>query len=309
MKKQLIEFEEILKSRIESGTVENEVLTSYEKLRNDIDHEELIDDLKIYLYRFRTLLHSLGNILIGENKNLADVIFAWKLVKHQMLFREYQLYSYAIDSGNWEDFAEDIAYENAGFVEQIWALCGLYYFNEKLDWSICPIQLLKTAILRGDIDFNLKHNDEFPWLLSLVEFLYSDKTRAILIDQLTEFERFNFIKSAWHDDELFKQGIERLCLYHIDKSSQAYNTGNFYPVQHYALFPVWIYALDKCRERELGRSALPDTPLMAYGERVHSALYEQVYAPILAQLDDFYNSKYGSQNIDFYAFWKQFKGQ
>jgi hypothetical protein len=309
MKKKLIKFEDTLKSRIENGDDKKEISVFFERLTNSIKNEELDKKYSnIQHYSFRAILHSLGNLLIGRPKNLSDTVLGWKMTKYEILFREHRLYSRALDAGSWQEFEDETSFSNGtGFIEQVWSLCGLYYFAVDLDWPVNLIQYLDTAIVRGDIDFNLENNDEFPWLLTLVKFLYSDESRETQLEQLSGYERFNFVQTAWHDDGLFKAGLEGLCEWHIDKCTEAYRYGSFYPVEHYALFPVWIYALDKCRERELGRSALPDNPLMEYGEKVRSATYEHQGAPILEQLDDFYNRKYADNEVDFYEFWQEFK--
>jgi hypothetical protein len=232
------------------------------------------------------------------------------MTEYRILLREIDLYNVALSYNSWQEFDDDISYDGGGqFVRDVWALCAHYYFNININWPIDPIILLETAMMRGDIDFQLGNNDEYQMLLPLVKFLYADKSREDLLVELSKQERFKFIKSSWHSDDLFRAGLEELCLWHIEKSNHAYRVGSYYPVEHYALFPVWIYALDKCRERELGRSALPDNPLMEYGKKIQEASIEQSDNDVLKQLEAFYKSKIAGKEIDFYKFWEEFKSK
>jgi len=309
MKKKLIKFENTLKTRIEDGQEKNEISVFFERLTNSISEDELENKYSdIGYYSFRSILHSLGGRLVGRPENLMGTVLSWNMTKYEILLREHSLYLRALETQNWQEFEDETSIDNGkDYIKQIWSLYGLYYLNIKLDWPVNPIRLLEIATIRGDIAFNLENNDEFPWLLPLVKFFYLDEDREVQLEQLSKHKIFNFIQPAWHDDDLFRAGLDELCIWHINKCADAYRYGSSYPTLHHSLFPVWIFALDKCRERELGRSALPDNPLMEYGKKVQLASYEQQDDPILEKLDNFFNSKFAENDIDFYEFWKKFK--
>jgi hypothetical protein len=102
-----------------------------------------------------------------------------------------------------------------------------------------------------------------------------------------------------HDDQAFAAMLDGACDWHLRET---------YPGLEYiagmSLFPSWLFARDRYRAQRVGRSCLPDHPMMVYGKRILAADFSGPEHPLVTAAKKEYARRYDDKPVDFEAQWR-----
>lgn len=180
------------------------------------------------------------------------------------------------------------------FSQVVW---GQFSVDLDVEWRE-GLSQLKLCEIRGQFDLPA-HFSGLPRALNTL--LRMD------IPSLGEFGLFDDVAPlknlghAWNSDESFRKLLIDACDWHLEETfpADSYHSG-------YALFPTWLFALDRYRQKHTGISCLPDHPLMVYGERILSADFSGPAHPLVAEAEAEYARRYGDNLVDLEGDWLAF---
>lgn len=196
------------------------------------------------------------------------------------------------------------------FFNEMNLLCALFWSGEQQDFERLTRRygVYERVVTQG-IMAEVLAREPFSSLDACVRALCRRDAQGLA--ELAKHEGFAGIDSAWGSCELIEAVFRRLSEWYVGILADARKHRDpFYETSPYVLLPMWIFALDKAHGKVVGRSCLPDTPLVRFGKAclIHAELapnssaharfegeylhrsggsepdYEQRFAPYLGQM-------------------------
>jgi hypothetical protein len=284
---------------------------------NQADFLEAVADenLNPSKIRFYTDLYSnliarraMANYLQGNSESTIGFLDSFKMMKYILLLNEYALYTLAQGAISFSDYLEEFSTNNvSSYITHAWRLCGQYYFEEDDDWNLL-IPLFEIGSYRGDIEDVINYS-VFAIQLPLLKLLFQPESFEISLNELSKHKPLEFLSDGWQDDEIFKEGLNKACDWHLEQALRSeQGVEGAYGEPFFTLLPIWIFALDKRRSKEIGHSSLPDNPLIQLGKDFLSLPPKGESDPVIPKIaaicENFYD-ELGDQ-VDLPTFWKEF---
>jgi hypothetical protein len=138
-----------------------------------------------------------------------------------------------------------------------------------------------------------------------------EKADPVSVGKLLEsIPIFKGITEFWEDDAEFARWTERAAQWHLEYCPKNFSKfEDFANVAPDVLVPSWILALDKFRQKHLGRPCcLGEHELLALSQEVISAAKAQNYPklPALIAAEKFYKDQFGDDVFNPVPFWEAF---
>jgi hypothetical protein len=169
-------------------------------------------------------------------------------------------------------------------------------------------QVVTVCEVRGDFEV-AKDDETFRFPFELTRFLAVDHVERADVSRLDAVLQLHGLADAWDDDIAFAALTEGWCEWHWRYSEKRRaNVWNFANLPHDILFPSWIFAIDRCRQRAMGRSALGTHELVDYGRRFISAVRAEAIAPppVLVAAIKKYNELFWTADWEMVDYWEKF---
>ncbi len=153
--------------------------------------------------------------------------------------------------------------------------------------------LLRLCELRDESGMEGLSVDHARMVVALNSLLRVAEPSADILRAFENAAPLERLPAVWHSDDAFEALLFEACDWHLRKT---------YPGLEYisglSLFPPWIFALDRYRTEHLGKSCLPDHPLIAYGKRLLAADYTGPEHPLVSEAKAEYSRRYGDSTVD-----------
>lgn len=194
-----------------------------------------------------------------------------------------------------------------GLFDCMFALCGQNALGTG-DLTAQIANVVAACDVRRDFDvFSDEPTYRFPF--ELIRFLSKARPERADVVALESHLPFQGVSAAWEDDASFAALTQRWCEWHLDYSQARRERTWAHAVSpHDFLFPSWILAIARQREAVVGRPALGQHELIAYGTDLGRTLASATSAPpaVLLLAQKRYQELYGHQDYDFAGFWRRF---
>jgi hypothetical protein len=156
------------------------------------------------------------------------------------------------------------------------------------------LDLLGLCEMRDGNGMSGRRSYEYKYLPhALNSLLRAGEPTADLLTAFEEAVPLQTLPAVWHDDQAFAAMLDEACDWHLRET---------YPGLEYiagmSLFPSWLFALDRYRAQRVGRSCLPDHPLMVYGKRLLAADFTGPEHPLVSEAKAEYSRRYGDSTVD-----------
>ena len=156
------------------------------------------------------------------------------------------------------------------------------------------LELLALCEMRDGNGMSERRSCEYQHMPhALNSLLRAAEPSAELFEAFEHAAPLEELPAVWRNDDAFAALLFEACDWHLRKT---------YPGLEYisglSLFPSWIFALDRYRTEHLGKSCLPDHPLMAYGKRLLAADFTGPEHPLVSEAKAEYSRRYGDSTVD-----------
>jgi hypothetical protein len=181
------------------------------------------------------------------------------------------------------------------------ASTAFYYFGFESEWRECSAYY---PIFEGRFaTIGLTYSEQERMQCALIKFLVSSADEIGSLNKLSETAPFKSFYGTWLNDDLFLQAIDSLCDWHLDECHSALRGDSFVHEPGYDFLPMWILAIDRKRERVLGRSCLPKNQLLSVTSRYLETNFPNTKNEIVEKLEFLYSSTYGTSPVDLAFEW------
>lgn len=247
-------------------------------------------------------------ILDGDGSAGAHMRTSWELELISRKFLERSYLDATREYGTPDKASGQLSYYDACHYWRLTlAATGFYYIGAHKNWQECasfyPMFKCRFQITKSF----LADLEAMQW--ALIQFLSDEGEGSVRLDQLAKTDPFGPLLNSWRDDGRFAQGLHALFEWHLQGCHQALRGDSEIEVPGYEFFPTWILAIDRNRERVLGRSSLPEHPLMGMTGRYLVASFEGRGDPLVERLTRLYESTYAADPVDLLEVWKSFVGR
>jgi hypothetical protein len=167
--------------------------------------------------------------------------------------------------------------------------------------------------IRGDVTYLGSGKELIPYDISVCTTLLIAREKAdpASVEKLLgSIPIFKGIAQFWEDDAEFARWTERAAQWHLEYCPKNFSKfEDFANVAPDVLVPSWILALDKFRQKHLGRPCcLGEHELLALSQEVIAAAKAQSYLklPALIAAENFYKDQFGDEVFNPVPFWEEF---
>lgn len=204
------------------------------------------------------------------------------------------------------DFLEAMSlYEAGRYLDLTHAAAAFHYLGHADEWRQCAslYRLFKRRLeLPGKAEPEME-----PMQLALISFLDTSNPGAADLDALSATSPFGPLFGTWHNDAYFSRGLDSLCEWHLaschalvrSDDSSIHSAGMDF-------FPAWILAIDRHRERALGRSSLPQNDLIERAQPYIHAAFDGEEHAFVKRVRQLYERTYGNRPVDFAQEWERY---
>jgi hypothetical protein len=271
----------------------------------DTGHDTWRISMKLGLHTSWAQRRASRRLLLGEAKMAPELLDCWRLRLLERMFLECAYLDSLGEYPKLADLLDRVSfYEANKFWELTVAATALYCFGYEAEWRQCAALY---ALFERRLAVSGGQQPEVERMqLALVRFLGTANPAGAHLDTLAASAPFGPLFGAWDKDKHFAQALGELCDWHLTKCHVALTGYDDIHAPGYDFFPTWILAIDRQRERALGRSSLPQHDVLALARPYLNANYVGPEGALVREARALYERACGKTPAQFIEAWDRY---